>query len=186
MAASLLVLLFIAFAGLLYAAATLREDEAARQRVRLVFQRHNVVDCENVKIPCVTDDQCADNCRAGLTMYCQGGFCAKNYRYTGMEDCDIGRGLVVVLNALDGLAVERLCVSLYRDVIGDGGDLRPYVCGGGEMAVNLEEGPFAVEDCRCAEGYTRLSYSPGAFTRTTPVCVPEHRAALYARVYATS
>nr|AIU36681.1 ORF35 pif-3 [Cydia pomonella granulovirus]AIU36823.1 ORF35 pif-3 [Cydia pomonella granulovirus]AIU36960.1 ORF35 pif-3 [Cydia pomonella granulovirus]AIU37102.1 ORF35 pif-3 [Cydia pomonella granulovirus]QDW81095.1 pif-3 [Cydia pomonella granulovirus] len=168
----------------------LRTDLAnMNRRVNIAFERHNILDCDAVNVPCVTDAQCRDNCRGGLVMHCNaGGFCARGARVdSSVEDCDASRGLVVVLNAVEGIVVERMCVSLYRDVVEDDGKLRPYVCGsGGSMWLDLETDMFSVEDCVCAAGYTRFSYSSGAFTRTIPVCIPNASAALYQRVYGRS
>ncbi|AKR17411.1 PIF-3 [Mocis latipes granulovirus] len=154
--------------------------------VELVFQRDNILNCESVPTPCVTDQQCIDNCQSGMFMTCQQGFCRKYIQpieYVGVDDCDISRGMVMVLTALDAFVVQRMCISLYRDVIDDNSDIRPYVCDGGEMLVDLENRPFSIVDCTCENGFTKLAYHQGAFARSTPVCIPNNLVSLYSRIY---
>ena len=156
------------------------------RRVAISFERHNLLDCDAVRVPCVVADQCRDNCISGALMRCdEGGFCGRGIQYSPQEweECDVSRGMIMVFNALDGLAVESLCVSMYRDIIDDDGELRPYVCENGRMSMNLEVGPFAVEDCECDRGYTRFAYGSGAFSRSIPVCLPDNVAVLYRRIY---
>ncbi|AER41464.1 PIF-3 [Epinotia aporema granulovirus] len=153
-------------------------------RARLLFERHNILDCDAIKLPCMVDEQCSENCKSGITMRCENGFCATRPRYSANhEDCDVSRGLIMVVTALDGFAVENVCVSMYRDVVEDGGELRPYVCENGVMNLDLENGPFAVEDCTCNSGFTRFTYTSGAFSRPIPVCIDNASAVLFARVY---
>ncbi|AGQ20293.1 pif-3 [Clostera anastomosis granulovirus A] len=155
-------------------------------RLRVLFERHNITDCDTVNVPCVTDAQCRDNCVSGLVMHCNdGGFCSAGTRYvlSETEKCDPARGLVVVFNAVENLGFERVCVSLYRDVIEDGGELRPYVCEHGVMNVSLEERPFSVEDCECDDGYTKFVYTQGAYNRPTPVCLTNEQGKLFSRIY---
>jgi|WetSurMetagenome_2_1015567.scaffolds.fasta_scaffold26028_2 hypothetical protein len=170
---------------LLYLRTTVEREIAEEKRVRLLFDKNNMMDCENVQVPCVEDQQCRDNCLTGITKRCERGFCTGTLRITpdDLEECDASRGLFGVLNALDGLVVETLCVSLYRDVIDDNGDLRPYVCEGGDMRINLEESIFSVDDCTCRDFTTKYIYRPGAFGRDIPVCVPNGRIGLFDRVY---
>lgn len=154
--------------------------------VQLLYARDDVPDCNKTPLPCVTDKQCEDNCQNGLFMTCEQGFCKKYIRpveYVGVDDCDITRGMVMVMNALDSFLVERFCISLYRDVIDDSSKLRPYVCDPGSMHINLETGPFDISDCKCQAGYTKFAYYQGAYARSTPVCIPNSLASLYSRIY---
>ncbi|ABC61160.1 unknown [Choristoneura occidentalis granulovirus] len=160
------------------------QQNTYNKRVNILFQKHNILDCNNVHVPCLTDDQCRDNCIDGMVMRCdQGGFCNKGPRIENINDCDANRGLIVVLNAINELVVETMCLSLYRDVINDDGSLKSYVCQNGNMELQLQENPFEVKDCQCASGYTLFSFSPGAFTRTIPICIPNRLTKLYSRVY---
>ncbi|AAS82709.1 ORF29 [Agrotis segetum granulovirus] len=169
----------------------MNQEEMEEKRARLLFEKNNILDCSNtsIHVPCVTDRQCQENCRSGILFTCIAGFCQVELQAVDTiepADCDAERGQIVVLNALDSLVVDYFCISLYRDVIEDGGNLRNYVCDGGEMYINLEEGPFQVSDCKCPEEHTRLTYRPGAFHRDTPVCIRNRPAILYSRVYGTS
>ncbi|AQQ80300.1 PIF-3 [Betabaculovirus altermyunipunctae] len=162
------------------------EDDGEPTLVKLLFQRDNVTDCETLALPCVTDAQCENNCQSGMFMRCQQGFCSRYNRpieYVGVDDCDISRGMVMVLTALDSFLVMRSCISLYRDVIDDRSELRPYVCDPGSMHINLEVSPFSISDCNCDAGFVKLAYHQGAFARSTPVCIPTNRASLYSRIY---
>lgn len=160
------------------------ENDLLKKRIRIAFERHNIIDCENVNIPCIVDDQCRDNCKGGLTMRCnEGGFCSKGINFLQPRTCDADKGLVMVFNAVGDLVVEKVCISLYRDIIDDNGNLRSYVCENGEIAINLQEGPFSVTDCECGNGFTRFSYTSGAFSRAIPVCLPNYVAQLYKRIY---
>ncbi|QOD39993.1 pif-3 [Matsumuraeses phaseoli granulovirus] len=155
------------------------------RRVNVQFERHNIIDCNAVNVPCVVDDQCRDNCSGGLVMHCnEGGFCARGLRtVTHIDDCDVSRGQIMVFNAIGGLVVENLCVSVYRDVVEDGGELRPYVCEHGTMYLDLENGPFQIDDCVCDQGFVKFSYSSGSFSRPVPVCIPNKSARLFNRLY---
>ncbi|AKN80713.1 per os infectivity factor 3 [Diatraea saccharalis granulovirus] len=164
------------------------EQRRRRREVKMVFDRHNILDCNLINVPCVTNEQCRDNCREGMLHRCnEWGFCQRTVQHhqqqeEELDDCDASRGLITILNAM-GEIVKKMCVSLYRDVIDDNGNLLPYVCTPGNMLIDLEQRPFNVSDCICASGYTRFSYSPGAFSRSTPVCIPNVSAALFRRVY---
>nr|AXS01046.1 pif-3 [Spodoptera frugiperda granulovirus] len=154
--------------------------------VQLLYARDDVPDCTTKPLPCVTNKQCEDNCQNGLFMVCEQGFCKKYLKpveYVGVEDCDIRRGMVMVMYAIDAFLVERFCISLYRDVIDDKSELRPYVCEPGNMRIDLETGPFDVSDCTCAAGYRKFAYHQGAYARSTPVCIPNRLTSLYDRVY---
>lgn len=182
----LLIALFlgvIIFFSLIYLGTT-TATTTADARVRILFERHNILDCDATKLPCIVDEQCSENCKSGITMHCESGFCATRPRYSANpDDCDASRGLIMVVTALDGFAVENVCVSMYRDVVEDGGELRPYVCENGVMKLDLEHGPFAVEDCTCNSGYTRFTYTSGAFSRPIPVCIDNFSSELFRRVY---
>ncbi|AAM70229.1 hypothetical protein [Phthorimaea operculella granulovirus] len=142
------------------------------------FDRNNIFDCEQINVPCVSHDQCRDNC-LGMMRCNDAGFCGPGNTFVVRpETCDIERGLITVYTD-----VGLLCISLYRDVIDDSGQLRPYICSGGTMTINLEDGPFSIEDCVCPPNHTKFSFTSGAFTRAIPVCVPNIMAALYRRVY---
>lgn len=157
--------------------------------VKLLFERDNIVNCDAVPLPCVTDEQCVDNCQGGMFMRCQQGFCRKYIQpveFVGVDDCDISRGMVMVLTAVDTFLIQRMCISLYRDVIDDNSDVRPYICDQGEMLVDLENRPFSIADCTCRSGFTKFAYHQGAFARSTPVCIPNNLANLYSRIYDTN
>lgn len=164
-----------------------REYETTKQ-LRIIFERRNILDCDNVNVPCVSDDQCIDNCQGGLMMSCNSsGFCSRavQFNINNPETCDANRGMITVINALGGGAIADVCVSLYRDVVNDDGELREYVCNEGVMNLQLEDRPFDVSDCECARNYTKFTFVSGAFTRPVPVCVPDALSALYQRVYAS-
>lgn len=184
--AFLILMLIIAWVVVVMGRWLRKKNTEIQKRVRIAFEKHNIIDCDTVIVPCVADDQCRDNCRGGLLMRCdESGFCGRSGQRVDadVDECDISRGLITVLNALGGLVVERVCVSMYRDVVADDGSLRPYVCDGGTMHLDLEKGPFRVEDCTCRTGYTLFSYGSGSFSRPTPVCVPNALASLYERIY---
>nr|UYX49664.1 pif-3 [Darna trima granulovirus] len=160
-----------------------------QRNLNTIFEKHNILNCDAVNVPCVTDDQCRDNCVNGMMTRCnESGFCGQNLRYVGadFETCDPALGLIVILNALDEFVIEQVCVSMYRDVIDDNGLLRPYVCQYGNMYIDLENGPFDVNDCVCDSGYTKFNYSPGTFNRSVPVCIPNSSLNLYKRIYVQS
>lgn len=162
------------------------KEESTPVLVKLLFERDDIADCEAIPTPCVTDQQCVDNCQSGMFMTCQQGFCKRYMRdveFVGVEDCDISRGMVMVLTALDTFLVQRQCISLYRDVIDDSSELRPYVCQPGRMNIDFEIKPFTIEDCNCAYNYRKFAYHQGAFARSTPVCIPSNISSLYSRVY---
>ncbi|UXX41835.1 pif-3 [Psilogramma increta granulovirus] len=164
-----------------------RHFETSKQ-IRIAFERRNILDCDNVNVPCVSDDQCVDNCQGGLLMTCNmSGFCSRAIQMNdNLQLCDANRGMITVINALGGgIVADNVCVSLYRDVVDDNGELREYVCENGVMDLRLEERPFNVSDCECAPNYTKFTYVSGAFTRPVPVCVPDVLSMLYKRVYVT-
>ncbi|AKS25369.1 pif-3 [Clostera anastomosis granulovirus B] len=167
----------------------LKHQYETTKQIRIAFERRNILDCDAVNVPCVSNDQCVDNCRGGLMMSCNSsGFCSRALQATinDPETCDANRGMIAVINALGsgGVISDSVCVSLYRDVVDDSGELREYVCDGGNMDLQLETRPFDVSDCECAPNYTKFTFVSGAFTRPTPVCVPNSLAVLYERVYA--
>ncbi|AIS92031.1 per os infectivity factor 3 [Erinnyis ello granulovirus] len=162
------------------------QEYETKKNVRIAFEKRNILDCDSVNVPCVADDQCVDNCQGGLMMTCNSsGFCSRELKLTtnNLEDCDANRGMITIINAVGGFVVESACVSLYRDVIDDNGEMREYVCNGGTMDLRLEERPFDVSDCDCPSNHTRFTFTSGAFTRPTPVCVPNNLSSLYQRVY---
>ncbi|ABQ51970.1 hypothetical protein SlGVgp027 [Spodoptera litura granulovirus] len=178
-----LIFIFI-IAGLLFYTEYVPAQD--RGRLHLQFERDNIYDCESVQIPCVTDVQCLDNCSKGLFMSCNDGFCGFNVSSVPpqvLEDCDVKRGMITVINALDTLVVQNLCLSLYRDVIDDQAQLRPYICENGNMHIDLEESMFSVDDCVCNNDSTRLTYVSGPYSRPIPVCIPNNLVQLYKRVY---
>ncbi|AAG27327.1 PxORF29 peptide [Plutella xylostella granulovirus] len=177
------LLFFLFITSLLVIYNSVQAATTDHRKVNLAFERfNNVIDCDKNRTPCITDAQCRDNCEDGVLMTCEQGFCGiKVQRETTF--CDIERGMITVLEALNSFVVKETCISTYRDVIDDDSNLRPYVCEGGEMNINLEDGPFAVEDCQCRQGFTRFAYSQGAFSRTIPVCIPNRLATIYDRVY---
>lgn len=161
------------------------------EMMRLVFDRPALVDCAETRLPCLSDRQCYDNCASiNLTsdMHCDEGFCTARVPFVGghrPEDfvCDQSLGLLTVFTASE-FVVSQLCISTYRDVVDDFGEPRPYLCGeGGTLDIDLVNRQFTVDDCTCADNYTKMMFNQGALARAVPVCLPDNVTTIFARVY---
>lgn len=155
----------------------------------LRFETERLVNCGNVPLPCITDEQCHQNCAwtniDDIQACGPAGVCTTRTNVEAIEsnvDCDATRGLIPVFLANE-FAIQQSCISIYRDVIDDRGDLRPYICDGGSMSVDLVAGNFNPDDCTCPTGTRRLIFEQGALARPTPVCLPDRVVELYSRVY---
>lgn len=156
------------------------------------FQRARGVDCALNRLPCVTDQQCRDNCviaSAASELSCDNGFCVATNALTEAQapesviDCDPALGLMHVYSAGGDFVVAQTCVSTYRDLVDDTGDARPYLCDAGVLRLNLATTQFSTDACTCAAGYEKLMFRQTALARTIPVCIPTRMANLYRRVY---
>ncbi|AXU41576.1 PIF-3 [Alphabaculovirus altermyunipunctae] len=166
-------------------------DDSTDTKMRLVYEKHALVNCAETRLPCTTDRQCYDNClNTNLTsdIHCDEGFCTARVPFVGghrPDDfvCDPKLGLLNVFTASE-FVVTQLCISTYRDLVDDLGDPRPYLCdSGGRLDIDLVTRQFTVDDCVCASGFTRMLFSQGALTRAIPVCVPNRSVQLYSRIY---
>ncbi|AGA16266.1 pif-3 protein [Thysanoplusia orichalcea nucleopolyhedrovirus] len=155
------------------------------------FQRNRGVDCSLNRLPCVTDQQCRDNCvisSAANELTCQDGFCNASDALVDAQapdliECDPALGLVHVFAAGGDFVVAQTCVSTYRDLVDDTGTPRPYLCGDGRLNINLNTVQFSPDACDCANGFEKMLFRQTALARTIPVCIPNHMANLYRRVY---
>ncbi|AAC70329.1 LdOrf-143 peptide [Lymantria dispar multiple nucleopolyhedrovirus] len=157
--------------------------------LELVFERNGIVNCARTRLPCVRDDQCRDNCARQVTageFECEEGFCAiRESNASGRPDdfeCDQTRGLLNVFAASE-FVVTQTCVSVYRDLIDDLGEPRPYLCEGGELDIDLVGRQFSANDCRCAAGFRKMVFDQTALARSIPVCIPSRLADVYSRFY---
>nr|AHI12827.1 per os infectivity factor 3 [Anticarsia gemmatalis multiple nucleopolyhedrovirus] len=158
----------------------------------LVFQRDRGVDCALNRLPCVTDQQCRDNCviaSAASQLNCEAGFCNATNALIDAQppdsviDCDPALGLLRIYAAGGDFVVAQTCVSTYRDLVDDTGATRPYLCDDGALQLNLDTTQFSADACTCAVGYDKMLFRQTALARTVPVCIPEHMSGLYMRVY---
>lgn len=166
---------------------------AAAPPLNLAFQRRRGVDCALNRLPCVTDQQCRDNCvvaGAAGAPACDNGFCSATDALAearppgSATECDPALGLLRVYAAGGDFVVAQTCVSTFRDLVDDTGAARPYLCDAGALRLNLDTAPFSAEACTCAAGYDRLLFRQTALARTVPVCIPSRLTSLYRRVYA--
>ncbi|QAT90333.1 PIF-3 [Spodoptera exempta nucleopolyhedrovirus] len=170
---------------------TLRANLDPKSAMDLVFDRNGVVDCNNTRLPCLSDNQCIDNCliqNAVGALVCDNGFCnIRNNSLTNRPeddemDCDSSLGLIKVFVASE-FVVDQMCVSTYRDIIDDMGQVRPYVCENGKLDIDLVTRQFSANDCTCNEGFTKMIFNQTALARPIPVCVPNRSRALFSRIY---
>ncbi|QBC76022.1 pif3 [Neophasia sp. alphabaculovirus] len=158
----------------------------------LVFQRDRGLDCALNRLPCVTDQQCRDNCviaSAASQLNCEAGFCNATNALIDAQapdsviDCDPALGLLRIYAAGGDFVVAQTCVSTYRDLVDDTGATRPYLCDDGALRLNLNTTQFSADACTCAVGYVKMLFRQTALARTVPVCIPERMSGLYKRVY---
>lgn len=166
---------------------------AAAPLMKFAFQRNPGTDCALNRLPCVTDQQCRDNCivaSAATNLTCNSGFCSATNALTEAQvpdseiDCDPALGLMRVYAAGGDFVVAQTCVSTYRDLVDDTGAPRPYLCNNGTLRLNLDTTQFTSNACTCASGYNKLLFRQTALARAVPVCIPAHLNNLYQRVYA--
>ena len=160
------------------------------------FQRNRGLDCTLNRLPCVTNQQCRDNCviaSAASELSCQQGFCnattdslATSPDSPSEIECDPALGLVRVFAAGGDFVVAQTCVSTHRDLVDDTGTPRPYLCDNGNLTLDLTTVQFSTQSCECSSGYTRMMFRQTALARTIPVCIPHRLIGLYRRVYGES
>ncbi|AAK85666.1 hypothetical protein [Epiphyas postvittana nucleopolyhedrovirus] len=157
-----------------------------------VFERDRGVDCALNRLPCVTSQQCRDNCviaSAASELICDAGFCTATNALTDAQEpdstiyCDPALGLLRIYAAGGDFVVAQTCVSTYRDLVDDTGTARPYLCDNGVLQLNLDTTQFTADACVCAVAYEKMLFQQTALARTLPVCIPSRMANLYRRVY---
>lgn len=173
--------------------ALLHNDNTDEFLFNFAFERSRGTDCALNKLPCVTDQQCRDNCviaNAASELACRNGFCnASNALASATPppsdttECDPALGLMRIFPAGGDFVVSQTCVSVYRDLVDDTGAVRPYICVGGQLQLNLDTQQFNVNACECPAETQKMSFRQGALARTIPVCLPALSAPLYDRVY---
>ncbi|AGR56930.1 PIF-3 [Choristoneura occidentalis alphabaculovirus] len=172
--------------------ATERQIAAMAPLMEFAFQRPRAVDCSLNRLPCVTDQQCRDNCviaSAASNLACDNGFCSATNALAEAQipdstnECDPALGLLRVHAAGGDFVVAQTCVSTYRDLVDDAGVARPYLCDAGSLRLKLDAEPFSAEACTCGSGFDKLLFRQTALARSVPVCIPWHMANLYQRVY---
>nr|AJA91666.1 per os infectivity factor 3 [Adoxophyes orana granulovirus] len=163
----------------------LLHNERFEKLVNISFSKETIMDCESTPIPCISHEQCIDSCKNGLSMRCnEGGFCDKGFvQVNNDQDCDQSKGLIEVFAAVGEFGVNKSCVSIFRDIIDDQGNLRPYICENGVMEINLENDMFDVNNCICNMNYVKYIYTQGAYSRPLPVCIPKNSSPIYDRIY---
>lgn len=171
--------------------AHMRINELEAPPLNFTFQHNRGVDCSLNRLPCVTDQQCRDNCvisSAASELTCQDGFCNAtnallNAQAPDLIECDPALGLLHIFSAGGDFVVSQACVSTYRDLVDDTGTPRPYLCNNGRLNMNLDTVQFSPDACECSSGYEKMLFRQTALARTIPVCIPNHLANLYRRVY---
>ncbi|AMF83794.1 pif-3 [Cnaphalocrocis medinalis granulovirus] len=161
-------------------------DNTIDKGIRVVFDRHNILNCDTILVPCVNNTQCRDNCQNGTMTHCsETGYCARGSSVIMQQEdeCDASLGMFRVFTTIGNLGTQTICLSLYRDVIDDNAQLRSYVCENGSMSIDLVNEPFDAHNCQCDMGFTRFLYNSGSFTRTIPVCIPNELVNIYSRIY---
>lgn len=157
--------------------------------VQIKFAQNGIVDCIHTRLPCVTDRQCRDNCSlqnaVGGTV-CFEGFCSsQDLNVANRPDdfvCDPRLGLINVFVASE-FVMDQICISLYRDVVDDLGEPRPYLCDNGVLDLDLASRQFTANDCTCAARYTKMLFNQTALARTIPVCIPDAAINVYSKIY---
>jgi hypothetical protein len=91
--------------------------------------------------------------------------------------------LVRVFAAGGDFVVAQACISTHRDLVDDEGAPRPYLCDSGDLTLQLNTVQFTPHSCECSSGYRRMVFEQTALARAIPVCIPQHLANLYMRVY---
>nr|AGE61369.1 hypothetical protein [Chrysodeixis chalcites nucleopolyhedrovirus]AGE61516.1 hypothetical protein [Chrysodeixis chalcites nucleopolyhedrovirus] len=165
-----------------------------KSALQFVYEQNGIVDCSHTRLPCVSKRQCTNNCAIAINQFdCVEGFCTASIPYRGPDSiesiCDRSRGLVDAIVA-DDILVYNTCLSTYRDIVNDSGDLRPYICGykdavvsNGNLSLDLVNRPFSVEDCVCDSNYTRMYYNQTSLVRSIPVCIPNNLVSIYKNIY---
>nr|AFS51917.1 DekiORF39 [Dendrolimus kikuchii nucleopolyhedrovirus] len=171
----------------------MQTDTALLPVFDLTFQRSRAVDCSLNRLPCVTDQQCRDNCvisGAASQLSCRAGFCnatpadlLHSEEAAAAVECDPALGLINAFAAGGDFVVAQTCVSTHRDLVDDRGAPRPYLCDSGELTLNLDTVQFSTQSCECAPQHEKLLFRQTALARSLPVCIPVRMANLYARVY---
>lgn len=196
---TIIIVLIIVYYYCITKVAAINEDTFQQTKMSLehpidiVFERNGTVDCSLTRLPCITNQQCIDNCVnrnifvGNNTMVCDQGYClTRDSQITGSsqetKECDQSLGLIRAFVASE-FVVGQVCISTYRDVVDDQGQIRPYVCDNGLLDINVAERQFSVNDCICDTGYTRFIFSQTSFVRNIPVCVPDAQASLFTRIY---
>jgi hypothetical protein len=155
------------------------------------FQRNRGVDCALNRLPCITDQQCRDNCviaSAASELLCEQGFCSAadvlaNGQPPNLIECDPALGLLNVFAVGGDFVVSQTCVSTYRDLVDDNGNVRPYICDSGNLTLNLNTIQFSPQSCECLQNYAKMLFHQTALARTIPVCIPRDLINLYSRIY---
>jgi Per os infectivity factor 3 len=155
------------------------------------FPRNRGIDCALNRLPCITDDQCRDNCviaSAASELTCEQGFCNAadalvNAQSPDLIECDPALGLMHVFAVGGDFVVSQTCVSTYRDLIDDSGSPRPYLCDNGTLSLNLHATQFSAQSCECLPNYEKMIFRQTALARTIPVCIPVEVANIYRRIY---
>lgn len=158
--------------------------------MELSYHQNGLVNCTHTRLPCIVTQQCLDNCASFNminNMECDQGFCTIREAQSSSNndndiECDATKGLIKVFTASE-FVINQLCISTYRDVFDDDGQLRPYICENGTVDIDVLNRPFSVTDCECAPGYKRMIFQQTALARTVPVCIPNTAVALYSKIY---
>nr|QRN46161.1 PIF-3 [Spodoptera frugiperda multiple nucleopolyhedrovirus] len=155
----------------------------------IVFDRNGVVDCNSTRLPCISDQQCKDNCLIQTAIggiACNNGFCGtRDASFTGRPDdfeCDPKLGLIKAYVASE-FVVDQMCISTYRDIVDDLGEPRPYLCDNGVLDIDLISKQFSAADCTCSSGYTKMLFNQTALARSIPVCIPNRSRNVFSKIY---
>ncbi|ABM45759.1 per os infectivity factor 3 [Spodoptera frugiperda multiple nucleopolyhedrovirus] len=155
----------------------------------IVFDRNGVVDCNSTRLPCISDQQCQDNCLIQTAIggiACNNGFCGtRDASFTGRPDdfeCDPKLGLIKAYVASE-FVVDQMCISTYRDIVDDLGEPRPYLCDNGVLDIDLISKQFSAADCTCSSGYTKMLFNQTALARSIPVCIPNRSRNVFSKIY---
>ncbi|QEI03689.1 PIF-3 [Rachiplusia nu nucleopolyhedrovirus] len=155
----------------------------------LVFQRNGLVDCAHTKLPCVNDRQCQNNCALSAFNYsCNSGFCSVqdpkvNGEASDEINCDPKLGLIKVFVASE-FVVKQQCISMYRDLIDDQGQPRPYLCYNGHTYFDLQYYAFHyLTDCSCLSTEQKMIFKQSAFSTVYPVCFSNNLAKMFDTIY---
>ncbi|ACF05395.1 hypothetical protein [Adoxophyes orana nucleopolyhedrovirus] len=191
---SLIVLFFILFILYIYCSAAannllLADYDNDSDPLNFIFDQNGMVNCNQTRLPCVTNRQCLENCNGHNilgTMICEEGFCVSRDAYvSGRPDdfeCDSSLGLITVYVASEFI-INKICISMYRELVDDLGTLRPYVCENGQLNIELSKRQFTPDDCVCDNGFTKMIFNQTALARAIPVCINNSSVVLFNKVY---